>query len=85
MRFNLGFYNFKQYQQKMFQLVSTSFALLMGLLTASMNALAQVDNYPTRPIKMIVSFTAGGTSDILAREVAMQLTQRLKVPVVVEI
>ena len=41
-------------------------------------------NYPEKPIRLVVSFTAGGTTDILAREVANQLTQRWGVPVVVE-
>ena len=41
-------------------------------------------NYPDKPIKIIVSFTAGGTTDILAREVANQMSIRWKVPVVVE-
>lgn len=43
-----------------------------------------VGNYPDKPIKIIVSFTAGGTTDILAREVANQMSIRWKVPVVVE-
>lgn len=41
-------------------------------------------DYPDKPIKLIVSFTAGGTTDILAREVGLQLTQRWGQPVVVE-
>ena len=45
------------------------------------NALAE---YPDKPIKLVVSFTAGGTTDILAREVGLQLTQRWGQPVVVE-
>ena len=44
----------------------------------------QVPNYPQKPIKIIVSFTAGGTTDILAREVGNQLSIRWKVPVIVE-
>lgn len=60
--------------------------LASGLLMAAMSwsAWSQTGNYPEKPIKFIVSFTAGGTTDILAREVANQLTQRWKVPVVVE-
>jgi tripartite-type tricarboxylate transporter receptor subunit TctC len=42
------------------------------------------DKYPEKPIKFIVSFTAGGTTDILAREVAAQLTTRWNATVVVE-
>jgi tripartite-type tricarboxylate transporter receptor subunit TctC len=40
--------------------------------------------YPNKPIKIIVSFTAGGTTDILAREVGNQMSIRWKVPVLVE-
>jgi tripartite-type tricarboxylate transporter receptor subunit TctC len=43
-----------------------------------------VTDYPTKPIKIIVSFTAGGTTDILAREVGNQMSIRWKVPVVIE-
>jgi tripartite-type tricarboxylate transporter receptor subunit TctC len=49
------------------------------------NAFSQgVGTYPDKPIKIIVSFTAGGTTDILAREVGNQMSIRWKVPVVVE-
>jgi len=47
--------------------------------------MAQQDiNYPQKPIKIIVSFTAGGTTDIFSREVGNQLSLRWKVPVIVE-
>jgi tripartite-type tricarboxylate transporter receptor subunit TctC len=42
------------------------------------------DKYPEKPIRFIVSFTAGGTTDILAREVAAQLTTKWNATVVVE-
>ena len=58
--------------------------LCVSMMGLQKSASAQSETYPNRPIKMIVSFTAGGTTDILAREVANQLTQRLKVPVIVE-
>jgi tripartite-type tricarboxylate transporter receptor subunit TctC len=57
-------------------LVVASMALMTSLLWAQ--------NYPEKPIRLVVSFSAGGTTDILAREVANQLTQRWGVPVVVE-
>lgn len=54
--------------------------LAMCSLTAT--TFAQ-DNYPTRPIELIVPYTAGGTSDLIGRVVAKALSERLKTPVIV--
>jgi len=45
-------------------------------------ALAQ--QYPTAPIRLIVTFAAGGSSDVLARSVAKAMSEGLKQQVVVE-
>ena len=55
-----------------------SCALLAPVLSA------HAGSYPDRPIKIIVPFTAGGTSDVLARTVAEQLALDLGQAVVVE-
>jgi len=47
-----------------------------GLLLASA-ASAQSD-YPNKPVRVVVAFTAGGTTDILARAVSQKLTERFK-------
>lgn len=46
-------------------------------------ALAQSD-YPSRPIKLVVPFPAGGTSDVLGRLMAEEMGKLLKQPIVVE-
>ena len=44
----------------------------------------RADNYPNRPIKMIVSIAAGSVTDVIMRTAAAQLQQRLGQPVIVE-
>ena len=46
------------------------------------NAAAQ--SYPNRPIKLVVPFSAGGSTDIIARLTAAQLTKDMGNPVIVE-
>jgi tripartite-type tricarboxylate transporter receptor subunit TctC len=45
---------------------------------------AAAQSYPTRPVRLIVGYSAGGTADIVARIIAQRLTERLGQPVVVE-
>jgi tripartite-type tricarboxylate transporter receptor subunit TctC len=46
-------------------------------------AMAQSD-YPNKPVKIIVTFPPGGTSDVMARMLADELTKSLKQPFIVE-
>ncbi|WP_137180546.1 tripartite tricarboxylate transporter substrate binding protein [Roseomonas sp. AR75] len=57
--------------------------LAAGLGGLAAPALAQ-GSFPTRPIRLVVPFPPGGSSDLLGRRVAAQLSQRLGQPVVVE-
>jgi len=53
-----------------------------GLLAAPLGALAQ--RYPTRPIRVVVPYPAGGPTDVLGRIVATRLGERLGQPVVID-
>jgi tripartite-type tricarboxylate transporter receptor subunit TctC len=55
-------------------------AIALALLGAS--ALAQ--SYPNKPIRLVVGFTPGGVSDVLARAISAKLSQNLGQQVVVD-
>jgi tripartite-type tricarboxylate transporter receptor subunit TctC len=51
--------------------------------TLPLSAMAQAD-YPNKPVKLIVAFPPGGTSDVMGRLVAEELGKILKQPFIVE-
>lgn len=58
-------------------------AITMGALVAVPAAFAQSD-YPNKPIKLLVPFPPGGTSDVMGRMMAEELGKILKQPVIVD-
>lgn len=60
----------------------TAAALAFGLGTVT--AATAQDAYPSKPVRVVVAFTAGGTTDILARAVTQQLSEKLKQPFVID-
>ena len=59
-------------------------ALLSGLAMGSAAAQERADAFPTRAIKIVVPFPAGGPSDVLARMIGQKMSEDWGQPVVIE-
>ena len=58
--------------------------LLALLVAALLSVAAQAQSYPNRPVRFIVSFPPGGSSDLIARMIAPRMAERMGQPVLVE-
>ena len=58
--------------------------LLAGLALLPMAAPALAQEYPSRPIRLLVGFAAGGSTDVFARAIAPRMQSLLGQPVVIE-
>src|SRR3954468_16933204 len=59
-------------------------ALLVGFAAFCTDVSARAAEYPTRPVTLIVAFTPGGPSDVLARILGRKMEQLLGQPFVIE-
>ncbi len=58
--------------------------VIVGLLSFSGFAFGQAQNYPSKPIRMIVGYAPGGGSDIMGRLIAPKITEALGQQIIVE-
>src|SRR5688572_31727168 len=58
--------------------------IALALLAFVQGGALWAQSYPVRPVRIVVGFPPGGTSDILARTIAARLADPLGQPVVVE-
>ena len=65
------------------QFLRTSVAV-GGLIAAWRGAIALAQAYPSRPVRILVGFVAGGNFDIVARLMGQWLSEKLHQPVIVE-
>ena len=65
--------------------MNVKFRMTLAACAATLAAAtAQAQAYPAKPVRIIVAFTAGGTTDIMARTVGQRLSDKLKQPFVIE-
>ncbi len=62
----------------------TALLWLLLALASALAAGARAEDYPSRQIRIVSPFTAGGPNDVLARIVAQKLAERLGQPVIVD-
>ena len=58
--------------------------LLAGLSLFLLPTLAVAQDFPTKPIKLIVPFPAGGPNDIIARVVGQRMSEITKQPIIID-
>ena len=66
------------------RVLNVAAVLLAAASLVGLAAPAAAQNYPNRPIKWIVSFPPGGSTDVVARAMQPSLEKRLGQPVVIE-
>jgi tripartite-type tricarboxylate transporter receptor subunit TctC len=64
-------------------MISKTLGVALGALLASI-ASASAQNYPTKPITMIIPFAAGGPTDVLGRVVGQRMGELLGQTVIIE-
>lgn len=60
-----------------------AFALALPVLALTWPVAAPAQEFPTKPIKIVVPFGAGGPADVYSRQLGQHLTEALKQPVVI--
>lgn len=66
------------------QRVTFAIVIAAGFAAAALPGLAQAQNFPSKPIRLVVAFSAGGTPDTLARMMGPKMSESWNQPVVVE-
>jgi len=58
--------------------------LLIGLSLLALPAAVAADEFPSKPIRLIVPFPAGGPNDIIARVIGQRMSELIKQPVLID-
>jgi len=68
-----------------YKFVVTLCALATGVVAQGVSAQGPAKEWPNKPIRMIVPFVAGGTSDTIARVIGQKLTEAWGQPVIADV
>ncbi len=60
------------------------FNLCVSISLAMWTGLAAAQPYPTKPVRLVVPFPAGGATDILARTISVKAAEKLGQPIVID-
>ena len=60
------------------------FALAVCCAVAAMAGTAEAQPYPNRPVRMVIAFPPGGTSDVVGRVVSAKLADFLGQPIIID-
>src|SRR5882757_5948394 len=60
------------------------FSMLIGVICLFPAVLAAEETFPSRPITILVPFAAGGSSDVVMRLVARQVSESIGQPIIIE-
>jgi tripartite-type tricarboxylate transporter receptor subunit TctC len=72
------------WSESVHKLIRSGLGALIALASLTSQPGVAQDNYPNKPIRFILGFSAGGGTDVILRTVAAKLSENLAVPVVVE-
>jgi len=61
-----------------------TFAALIASAWIGLPFAAQAADYPSKPIRFVVPYTAGGTTDLVARTVGQKVSEKLGQPVIID-
>ena len=65
-------------QKKSWRSILMTVALLITVIACPFSsALAATDNYPTKPVRLLIAFAPGGSTDAVGRLIAAKLSERL--------
>jgi tripartite-type tricarboxylate transporter receptor subunit TctC len=59
-------------------------ALLLGIAALTLNAAGHANDFPSKTVRIVIPFSAGGAPDVLLRIIAPHLSEKWKQPIIIE-